>query len=59
MLISIPPKIFFGGGGDRIPERKDLDLDLPRTWNASCGIFWPQILGEELLRFDPWGGMRR
>jgi hypothetical protein len=39
-----PVENFFGGGGDRIPERKDLDLDCPERGTQAAEFsghkFW-------------------
>jgi hypothetical protein len=32
---DIDPAEIFGDGGDRLPKRKELDLDCPGMWNAS------------------------
>jgi hypothetical protein len=54
MLIAIPPK-YFGGGGDRLPERKAPDPDGPEFGTQAAEFCGPQILGEALTCVRPWG----
>jgi REP-associated tyrosine transposase len=41
----------FGGGGDRVSEGEELDLDCAETRTQAAQFSGPQILGEGLLRF--------
>src|SRR5262249_28162791 len=46
----------FGGGGDRVSEGEELDLDCAEHRTQAAQFFEPQILGEGLLRFDSGAG---
>src|SRR5262245_6029825 len=53
---DLDPAKIFGGGGDRISEREELDLGSAERGTQAAQFSWPQILGEGLLRFDRRAG---
>ena len=55
MLISIPPK-YFRGGGDRLHERKEFDLDRAERRAQGAQFHRAQVLGSRLLRLDGRAG---
>src|SRR3954464_688690 len=55
---DLDPAEIFGGGGDRVLERKKLDLDCAECGTQAAQFSWPQVLGARLLRLR-WGGTRR
>src|SRR4029077_14121562 len=54
--LDIDPAEIFSGGGDRVLERKELDLDCAECGTQAAQFSWPQVLGARLLRFDRGAG---
>jgi hypothetical protein len=55
---DLDPAEIFGFGGDRVSERKKLDLNCAERRTETAQFPRSQILGEGLLRFDRRAGRR-
>src|SRR5262249_6583049 len=52
--VDINPAEVFGGRGDRVFEREELDLDCAERGTQVAQFSGPQVLGQAVLRFDDW-----